>query len=62
MYNVDQNMESDSRRHKSPGMRFQQAGMARGIFENNVPKHRFTDYSKAEMCFKMIESSNKKPK
>jgi len=62
MYNVDRKADVESKRHKSPGLRFQQSGLAKGFFENNLPKHRFTDYSKSELCFKMIESSGNQAK
>jgi len=57
MYDADRHIESDSRRQRSPGMKFQQAGLARGIFEDRLAKHRFTDYSRAELCFKMLEAT-----
>ena len=62
MYEVNTHVESRSNRHRSPGLRFQRAGLAKGFFENNLPKHRFTDYSKAELCFKMIECSGNQGK
>ena len=57
MYEADRNIESESRRQRSPGMKFQREGLARGIFEDRLAKHRFTEYSRAELCFKMLEAT-----
>jgi len=57
MYDAEKHIESDSRRQRSPGMKFSQAGLAKGIFEDRLAKHRFTEYNRAELCFKMLEAT-----
>ena len=60
MYDVETNITMDSRRHKSPGVKFGNNGLPKGAFEEKLPKHRFTDYSKSEVCFKLLEKSESK--
>ena len=49
MYEVTNNMETLSQHPRSASANITQSGMLKGTHKKNGPKHRFTDFSKAQI-------------
>ena len=53
MYEVQENMTTLSKHQKGTIPRIEESNMLKGYFKTVGPKHRFTDYSKAQIAIQM---------